>query len=145
VTSPALPGFVYAIQASSERRYVKLGLSSNPRARLSKLQQGNPRKMSIIWTFEVENMATSEVTLHEAFSPYRADGEWFDFHPIAETSTLQAWLELMALRHLVPGRFIPHALFARLANIDSLIASPEQFMRASLASESLARSLGVAE
>lgn len=67
--------YIYVI-GSSESSLVKVGISGAPEARLATLQCGNPRRLSILTTFE--GTGEDEKRLHDKLSRYRTVGEWFD-------------------------------------------------------------------
>lgn len=50
--------FVYFI---SDGEYVKIGKSTKPNTRLSNLQVGNPRKLSILYCLEVDDSTEKEL------------------------------------------------------------------------------------
>ncbi len=56
---------------------VKIGVSDDPRSRLSALQTGSPIKLEIV--AEMPGDERYERVLHESFAEYRIHGEWFRF------------------------------------------------------------------
>lgn len=136
--SPAVAGYIYAIQSPENRRHVKLGLSSNPQARLRQLQTGNPNKLELVWTFACRNMAETETAFHKAFDKYRIPGgEWFDFRPIDDPEHLTAWLTILAYKYLADPRQMPPGTRERLAKVEDFIASPAKFLNSQTDVESL--------
>lgn len=136
--SPAVAGHVYAIQSPENPRHVKLGLSSNPKARLRQLQTGNPYKMVLIWTFPCRNMAEIETAFHKVFDKYRIPGgEWFDFRPIDDPEHLVAWLTILACKYLADPKEIPPALRDRLTGVESFIDSPAKFLNSQADAEQI--------
>lgn len=67
---------VYVIR-DRKTRHVKIGISVDPRKRLSSLRTGSPTGMDLLWTSPGGRML--ERYLHERFSAHRIRGEWFDF------------------------------------------------------------------
>lgn len=125
--SPAVAGFIYAIHSPENPRHVKLGLSSNPTARLRALQTGNPYKLTLIWTFPCRNMAEMESKFHKVFDKYRiAGGEWFDFKPIDDPQHLEAFFTILAYKYLAPN--IPAETQKMLAKVEDYIGSPAKFL-----------------
>ena len=55
----------------------KVGISSDPRARLKAMQVGSPVKLLLTRAVEVQNPESVEKELHSAFAKYRIHGEWF--------------------------------------------------------------------
>jgi hypothetical protein len=55
--------------------HFKIGFSDNPRKRLKELQTGSDNRLVLIKSIEGDKKL--EASLHEQFSPYRLDGEWF--------------------------------------------------------------------
>jgi hypothetical protein len=125
--SHAVAGYIYAIQSPENPRHVKLGLSSNPQARLRALQTGNPFKLQLIWTFACPNMAALEDKFHQVFDKYRIDGgEWFDFHPINNPEHIAGFLDILAYKNLAPN--VPKDMRARLDQLEQFIDSPAKFL-----------------
>lgn len=125
--SPAVAGFVYAIHSPENPRHVKLGLSSNPDARLRALQTGNPYKLKLIWTFPCPNMAELEDRFHKVFDKYRISGsEWFDLRPIDDPDHVWAFLTILAYKYLAENQ--PAEIRKRLANFEEFIGSPARFL-----------------
>jgi hypothetical protein len=67
--------FVYII-GEMETIYVKIGHTTNLKARLSGVQVGNPRKLRILSAWH--GTESDEVGFHSMFRRYRREGEWFD-------------------------------------------------------------------
>lgn len=72
--------FVYFI---SDGEYVKIGKSTKPNTRLSNLQVGNPRKLSILYCLEVDDSTEKELCqdpekfFQEMFVDFKVSGEWY--------------------------------------------------------------------
>lgn len=62
---------------------IKIGVSRNPRTRLTDLQIANPRQLTIFvtYTFVEEIAYECEVRLHEELAERRVRGEWFNIRP----------------------------------------------------------------
>jgi hypothetical protein len=134
--SPAVAGYVYAIHAPETPNHVKLGLSSNPQARLRQLQTGNPQKLKLIWHFPCPNMAQLEDTFHAVFDKYRiAGGEWFDFRPISDPEHLVAWLTILSYKYIAPNQSAE--MRKRLANVEDFIDSPAKFLNSQADADAL--------
>lgn len=71
-----------AIYFISDGEFVKIGKSYDPEKRLHGIQTGNPKKLTILKTIKEageEGGIYTEVGLHEKFSSYRVNGEWFEY------------------------------------------------------------------
>jgi len=69
------PGQLYLIK--DENNNTKIGVSRDPKTRLSQLQQTNPSKLSLVHTMQVFDMKTVESRLHDLYQDKRGQGEWF--------------------------------------------------------------------
>jgi len=69
---------VYII--GSESGPIKIGISDKPEKRVKQLQTGNPNKLSLIHTEEIEdNLAESiELEIHKNLKLKKTVGEWFN-------------------------------------------------------------------
>lgn len=70
------PSHVYFIRGDKTNSF-KVGISSDPRARLKSLQVGSPVKLLLTRSVEVENPKNIEAELHKAFAKCKIHGEWF--------------------------------------------------------------------
>lgn len=61
----------------TEGRFIKIGIAKEPASRLASLQTGCPHKLILLAVFNIPNLK-AEKKLHEALSPYRLQGEWFE-------------------------------------------------------------------
>jgi hypothetical protein len=68
--------YVYVI-GGSDQRFVKIGVSTNPKGRHLSIQTGCPFPLSILWLAEGDHKRES--ALHECFADRRVQGEWFEF------------------------------------------------------------------
>ena len=59
----------------------KIGRSGNPQQRLQALQTSNPYPLSLVHTFEADQVDRAEMKLHEWLSGTRQEGEWFELTP----------------------------------------------------------------
>lgn len=75
-TSRIKTGFVYAIHEVGSMRY-KLGHGINVERRLAQLQTGNSTKLEIYAIRHFEDRYAAEKIIHDIFSGYRREGEWF--------------------------------------------------------------------
>lgn len=68
---------IYLVRASNGM--VKIGMTSNPRARLAGLQTGSPLQLSIVHRRSVPTprARTAEKRIHHTLRAHRAHGEWF--------------------------------------------------------------------
>jgi hypothetical protein len=69
---------LYVIQAG-EGGPCKIGISRNPRGRMSKMQSDHHEPLRIIGLFEGDR--AEEATIHSRFANERLSGEWFNPHP----------------------------------------------------------------
>jgi len=74
--SQSKPSQVYFIRGDKTNSF-KVGISSDPRARLKAMQVGSPVKLLLTRAVEVQNPESVEKELHLAFAKYRIHGEWF--------------------------------------------------------------------
>ena len=70
--------FVYLVWVETTTRF-KIGLSDNPKKRLGELQVGCPGKLHLIAQIKSSDAKTKEKRLHQKYSEFRINGEWFDF------------------------------------------------------------------
>lgn len=78
--------YVYVISAG--RNAHKIGISSNPKERLSGLQTASPTKLSLVYTIEVERPENIEARAHRILKPWRLEGEWFSIPAIGAISAI---------------------------------------------------------
>jgi hypothetical protein len=74
----AVSGVVYFI-ATHDRRFVKIGWSSNGRYRLKALQAANPEPLTMLASFSATKAI--ERRWHERYAAVRQCGEWFLLTP----------------------------------------------------------------
>lgn len=55
----------------------KLGRSDSPVARLTQLQDGNPRELTLYWSIAVDEPELVEAATHRQLLKHRVRGEWF--------------------------------------------------------------------
>jgi len=67
-------GRIYFVQ-STDSRLIKIGYSTNVQSRIASLQTGNGSKLKFLW--ETPGSMKDERALHQRFSSYREEGEWF--------------------------------------------------------------------
>ncbi|MEV5204173.1 GIY-YIG nuclease family protein [Streptomyces sp. NPDC053720] len=124
--TPGEASSVYVVGAEGLAS-VKIGTSSNPELRLTRMQTGLPLKLSLLATFP--GGRALEKALHGHFGEYRRRGEWFDLtsfgDPVAAVrravSALLPWnAEPVVVRvDLDPwGREIVTRRYTRSANED---------------------------
>ena len=75
-----MPGYIYLIRVCGTDFY-KIGSASNPKARLGRLQIGNPSKLELVTERKVDNSEAEEYEIHKRWEKYAVRGEWFNFHP----------------------------------------------------------------
>jgi len=68
---------------SMEEGYYKIGVSKKPQRRLKQLQTGNSSELKLINTYSSEFANKIEKFLHNIYSGWKKNGEWFDI-PITE-------------------------------------------------------------
>jgi hypothetical protein len=69
--------YIYLIKDSLSSDY-KIGKANNPIKRLSQLQTGSPNKLEIIHIYRSDLATKIEKALHNTYSSYRKEGEWFE-------------------------------------------------------------------
>lgn len=69
-------GYVYFIE-NIEERTVKIGVSKNPRERISALRTANSSPLAFLKIIPTNEMERDETELHRRFDRYRLQGEWF--------------------------------------------------------------------
>jgi len=73
---------VYFVQAK-ELKLIKIGISENPRLRLSDMQVGSPDMLEIVLTLQIHGQSArmAESNLHLKFKETNAHAEWFNPSP----------------------------------------------------------------
>ena len=95
--------WVYFI-ANKRRSHVKIGISTDPQARLHHLQAGNhqPLKIELLLRFESRTDAGRyEDALHQQFARHWQHREWFSYAP-AIKAFVQSWNEGDAPKVITP-------------------------------------------
>jgi hypothetical protein len=72
-------GFVYFIEAASERLY-KIGQTGNARKRVSSIQTSSPVPLRLVLLIETDSRRTLEKRYHHRFAMDQVRGEWFELH-----------------------------------------------------------------
>jgi hypothetical protein len=75
--------YLYVISEGSDGP-VKVGFSAKPRARLTGLQSGNPRRLTLEEEWLLSKRRHAEIIerdLHDLLANYSMVGEWFDLPP----------------------------------------------------------------
>ena len=67
--------YVYLIRCGDD--FFKIGIATDPQDRLKQLQTGNPETLWLVKYFSFDNARLIEETLHNTFSAFRTNGEWF--------------------------------------------------------------------
>jgi hypothetical protein len=73
-------GFVYVIK---DGEFYKIGIAVDPKARITLLQTGNPRKLTLLHYWQSDNPRKEEAKIHKRLRRFRVSGEWFklpDWH-----------------------------------------------------------------
>lgn len=71
--------YVYLIKEESDLKRYKIGVTRRDiKTRLTELQTGNPNKLSIISVFKTEYPYELETSLHNYYSYYNINNEWFN-------------------------------------------------------------------
>lgn len=79
-------GYVYCIvedapaEGRYNRRYCKIGFSTNPEARVAELQTGNPRTLSLLGT--IPGTVEDEAAMHQRYIHHNVLQEWFELTPM---------------------------------------------------------------
>ena len=79
-------GFIYVIQ---DGEYTKIGIALSVAHRMYQLQVGNPRQLTLLKSWEVEDVSTIEDRLHSMLSRYYVRGEWFKLSPTLLTALVK--------------------------------------------------------
>lgn len=75
--------YIYVIAEHGAERPVKIGVAQDPLKRLSSMQSGNHRKLTLRHQVLCDNKdhgVAVEAALHAWFAARRGLGEWFDVH-----------------------------------------------------------------
>ena len=70
--------FIYILKSE---KYYKIGITKDVAQRLRNLQTGNPIEIALVSAAFFKGAPRFESRLHEAFSEYRTNGEWFELPP----------------------------------------------------------------
>jgi T5orf172 domain len=73
--------YVYVIAEEGNDSLVKVGISKSATKRLTGLQTGNPRKLTILHVVSVASVSAAyalEMAVHDRLGKWRLNGEWFD-------------------------------------------------------------------
>lgn len=93
--------FVYLMK--SESGLFKIGISTNPRGRLSAIISSSGMNVELLAFYKTELPAREvEGKLHKLFAAYRARGEWFDF---PDTYSLEKFETLCERFGMTPQKF----------------------------------------
>jgi len=76
------PGRLYIIRAKETTRF-KIGISTDPEARLKSMQTGSAVELELVLAIEVPSVRI-ERQAHRILEPWRVQGEWFDLGPLAD-------------------------------------------------------------
>jgi hypothetical protein len=93
---PNLDHYIYVI-SESPAGPVKIGISSNPGARIVELQTGNHRPLSLVYVspgLSRSDVLSLERSMHASFAEDRISGEWFDVIPRHAVYALMAELDV---------------------------------------------------
>ena len=78
MSSNLLRFYVYGIRCE---RFVKIGASENPIARLDQMRTGNPYPLELVWLVRLPTRSAAfelESMLHRRFEKHLRRGEWFN-------------------------------------------------------------------
>jgi hypothetical protein len=73
-----IQAFVYLIQGENNR--CKIGVSKDPKRRLSELKRASSEDHKMLFFYFVDNPYAIEKSLHESFSSMRTHSEWFELN-----------------------------------------------------------------
>jgi hypothetical protein len=78
---PMTGGFVYVVRG--DHNLVKIGITTNPRARLASLRTGSafPIEYTYLAVTPGDSGAAIEGAAHQLLDKHRCNGEWFDVQP----------------------------------------------------------------
>jgi hypothetical protein len=81
--------FIYVVQA--DNGMLKIGVSTNPSARLAQLCTASPFKLSLAYVGALRcDGYAIEAAAHETLSRHRLEGEWFNCPPEAAVAAISA-------------------------------------------------------
>jgi Meiotically Up-regulated Gene 113 (MUG113) protein len=88
-TNVSSGSFIYVVQA--DNGMLKIGVSTNPSARLAQLRTASPFKLSLAYmgALRCDGYAV-EAAAHETLSRHRLEGEWFNCPPEAAVAAISA-------------------------------------------------------
>jgi len=78
-----------SIYVMSDGEFIKIGVTSNMKSRLVRIQSGNPRKVKVIYSSQVKNAQKIEHKTHKHFHEKRLMGEWFDLAPMVAVDFIE--------------------------------------------------------
>jgi T5orf172 domain. len=81
IKPPQLPTYLYFIKSGA---YVKIGISTDPKARIRELSTGNPDQLVLIGKLPFDDRTDAgmeESRWHAKFETERVRGEWFRITP----------------------------------------------------------------
>ena len=97
------PGYVYVIQESESGNatgYYKVGMTVDPKKRMSDLQTGNVRPLGFTRTVQVTDMRGAEAAAHKALETYSVNlgggKEWFYANSSQESEFYNAFDKAVA-------------------------------------------------
>lgn len=83
--------YIYLLRAEGLNRY-KIGIASNIKDRIKRIQTASPVKINSIHHVYTENVVLKEKDLHEYYKSQRVIGEWFELNT-AEVAQLISKME----------------------------------------------------
>jgi hypothetical protein len=83
--------YVYVISAGEDRH--KVGISKNPKSRLSELQTGHFEALRLVHVQAAENPRAIEQEVHTQLGYCRIRGEWFDCPESTAVAMVRAYIE----------------------------------------------------
>jgi hypothetical protein len=92
IETESAPQFLYII-AEDDLGPCKIGISNNVDLRLTALQTGNPRRLTVFGRMECGDATALEEIAHEALEEFRLSGEWFDVptQRVEDVINMLAW------------------------------------------------------
>jgi len=108
ISSGSGAGFIYVV--SGDHRLAKIGITTNPQARLATLRTSSPFPIEFAYVAETSGAPIDvEQNAHAMLDRHRCQGEWFDVAPEAAVGAIAAAAHAagQTLRQVDPNAAIP--------------------------------------
>lgn len=98
---------IATVHAGVETSPIKIGIATNPRARLRELQTASPYLLALHEYWQVDLGARFfEAEIHDALTDKRLRGEWFDLEPLYARMWVEVMLQCALLAENPPQRVL---------------------------------------